>query len=86
MQSDAYSKWGKNSEKVALVFGCGICDGLKASQSRVEKGAEQGKLFFGRATVLESGSKKFDPHGCLKCFHQIAVEFDGLTITAAPHP
>jgi hypothetical protein len=85
MQSDAYSKCGKNSEKGALVFGCGICDGLKASQSRVEKGARAGQAFFGRATVLESGSKKFDPHGCLKCFHQIAVEFDGLTITVAPH-
>ena len=61
MQSDAYSKCGKNSEKVALVFDCGVCDGLNASPSRVEKGREQGKLFFGRATVLESGSKKFDP-------------------------
>jgi hypothetical protein len=46
MQSDAYSKCGKNSEKVALVFGCGICDGLKASQSREEKGARAGQAFF----------------------------------------
>jgi hypothetical protein len=46
MQSDAYSKLGKNSEKVALVFGCGICDGLKAIQSGVEKGAEQGSFFL----------------------------------------
>ena len=69
MQSDAYSKCGKNSEKVALVFGCGICDGLKASQSGVEKGARAGKLFFGRATtVLESGSKKFDPILLFKMF------------------
>jgi len=58
MQSDAYSKCGKKSEKGALVFGCGICDGLKASQSGVEKRARAGQAFFWQSDCSRVWVKK----------------------------